>query len=90
MFATFEKNIGIKEETLKFWPGRDEAKLLLKKIERAAPGLTKFKDPKSNSIKDCEICEAVCRRFDYERKKHREALVASKKGMFPPQIIFSC
>ena len=66
MFATFEKNIGIKEETLKFWPGRDEAKLLLKKIERAAPGLTKFKDPKSNSIKDFEICEAVCRRFDYD------------------------
>ena len=82
MFGAFQKEIGIREETLKFWPGRDESKVLLKKIERAAPGLTKFKDPKSNSFVDREICEALFRRFDYERKKHRDAvIVASKKGI---------
>ena len=83
MFGAFQKEIGIKEETSKFWPGRDESKILLKKIERAAPGLTKFKDPKSNTYKDRELCDALSRRFDYERKKHRDALIAaSKKGIF--------
>ena len=62
-YSKFNEKIGFTEATLPFWPAINEARIIMKKVEFLAPGMTQSIDS-NGSIQNRAVIQRLAKKFE--------------------------
>jgi len=80
-YKAFQKHFGFTMETreAKMWPGQEVANILIKKLERISPGLTRTYDPEVGAYVPKRLCKMLSVKLLNDNKERMRKLRSEQK-----------